>query len=284
MTGEAAERPGRFAQLRHKPLWILGGFVTAAVSAMCSIASISLSPPSITLKPLAFSTATTQLLVNQPSTITNGKFIPNFWRFYVRAEALASVMTSPELKTAMARASSIPASEIAVDGPIATNLQRTQQEPTGPKRANQIIVQDALYRVTVDMDPVGPVIGVTAQAPTQSKAAALANAAGTALAAYVSAIQRAAHAPSGGRYEVSSVGPATATPPSKRGPIEIACLVFLIVFVLWWGFALACSKFVREIRELGSAQSKVRGDADRSSNGRAPRDEAAARPLPATGP
>ena len=95
------------------------------------------------------------------------------------------MVASPEIRGYVARAAGIPASEIAVDTPLWTQLQRIQQWATGEKRANQIIGEGDPYRITLDNNFDAPVIDVVTQAPTANAAARLANGVVVALTTYV---------------------------------------------------------------------------------------------------
>ena len=89
-----------------------------------------------------------------------------------------------------------------------------QQWATGPKRASQIVVENAPYHITVD-GGTGPVINVNTQAPTTEAAARLAFATGVGLNAYVQHLQTSTGVPKAARYAISQLAPVSTTPPPR---------------------------------------------------------------------
>ena len=67
-----------------------------------------------------------------------------------RTYALADMVASPELAEYVARAAGLPASKIGILGPLWTDLWRSQQWASGPKRASQIIIENDPYHITIE--------------------------------------------------------------------------------------------------------------------------------------
>jgi hypothetical protein len=245
------EPPARAARpllhaLGGRKLFMALGPVVAVVAAASSIAWIHFSPLAVGLKQVAFSTATTQFYVASRQSLSNTDVRPDL--FSEHAQALAQMMTSPELRGYIARAAAIPASRLAVDGPVANNLQRTQQEPTEQKRSSQILTEGDPYRLTLDDDPATSVIAVTAQAPTEDGAIALADGAGSGLAQYVIALERkTGDAPADG-VEISQLAPAVATPPRIGGEAQVAGFTFAVVLLVWWLLVQGGAKLITDLR------------------------------------
>lgn len=220
----------------------------AAAAAVSSVATVHVLPPSIALKQVAYSTATSQFYIASRQALSNSGVSGGLYSAH--AEALADVMTSPELRADIAAAAEVPASRLAIDGPVANNLQRTQQEPTEQKRSNQILTEGDPYRVTLDDDPATSVIAVTAQAPTEDAAIALADGAGRGLAAYLIRLQRSSRINAADGVEVNQLAPAVATPPSLRGDVQVAGFTFAAVLFLWILLVRAVSRRVSDVRTL----------------------------------
>jgi hypothetical protein len=243
--------------------------VIAAAAAVSSVATVHVLPPSIALKQIAYSTATTQFYIASRQALSNSGVSGD--RYSAHAQALADVMTSPELRADIAEAAEVPATRLAIDGPVANNLQRTQQEPTAQKRSNQILTEGDPYRVTLDDDPATSVIAVTAQAPTADTAIALADGAGRGLAAYLIELERSSRINAADGIEVNQLAPAVATPPSLRGDVQVAAFTFGAVLFLWILLVRGVSRGVNDARTL-------RRQAARLGELMAPKPE----PLPAT--
>jgi hypothetical protein len=259
---------GLLAELRRRPLWLAVGVLVAAAAAASQFATIGLLPPSVKFESIAHSIANTQLVVGQSSSLSlgQGPAAPDpFERaFPTRAIALADMVASPEISGYIARAASLPASQIAVDAPLWTQLPRDQQWATGEKRASQIVVEKDPYRITLNNAAAGPVIDVTAQAPTSGAAVRLAQAVSVGLNTYLSSLQNATRTPAYARYDVSQSIPVTVTPARTSGLANVAIFTFIAIFVLWCGVLLAVSGVVRDVR-FAKHRLKVPGPTERSS-------------------
>jgi hypothetical protein len=234
--------------LGGRKLFLALGPLVAACAAVSSVAAIHVSPPSIKLKQIAYSTATTQYYIASREALSNSGVSGDLYSAH--AQALADVMTSPELRADIAEAAEVPASRLAIDGPVANNLQRTQQEPTEQKRSSQILTEADPYRITLDDDPATSVIAVTAQAPTQDMAIALADGAGRGLATYLLQLERGSRVKSGDGVEVSQLAPAVATPASLRGDVQVAGFTFGVVLFLWMVLVRGASRRISDLRTL----------------------------------
>ena len=267
------ETPGLLARLRRDRLWVLVGLGIAIVAAASRFAAIGLLPPSIKVKALAHSTASTQLVVGGKSSLTHA--YPDLYdrNLVPRAAILADMIASPQVRGYVARAAHVPASEIAVDAPVWIQLQRIQQWATGEKRATEIVDEKDPYRITLNDSLYAPVIGVVTQAPTASAAARLARGVADGLSAYVSHIGMAAGTPGAGRYDAIPVAPITVDPSRPAGLVNVAAFTFAAVFVLWCGLVLVVSSVARDFRAAATT-SKVRGSFGRSSGSGASRSEA----------
>ena len=167
---------GWFAQLWGHRVWLATGVVVAIVVTASRFVSIGVLPPSVKLKQLAHATASTELLVGKHYSLRSSPTRDPYVNSAVpRAQALADMMASPQIRGYIGRAAGLPSSRIAVDTPVWTDVERIQQWPTGEKRGTQIIMENAPYRITVDVEDYAPVIDVATQAPTTEEADALAS-------------------------------------------------------------------------------------------------------------
>jgi hypothetical protein len=236
-----------FHALGGRKLFLALGPVVAACAAAASVASISIMPPSVKLKHLAYSIATTQYFVASEHALSSTKV--NGGLYSTHMQALADVMVSPDLRRYIARAAGISPSGLAIDAPVWGNLQRTQQEPTEQKRSAQLLTEGDLYRVTLDVDPATSVIGVTAQAPSADGAIALADGAGRGLVTFLLKLQRTARTSQANRIELNQLVPAAATPVSLSGVGQVAAFTFAAVIAIWIVLVWGVSRFLRELRD-----------------------------------
>jgi hypothetical protein len=258
---------GLLAPLRRHRLWTALGLVVATVAAATRFVGIGIVPPSITIKPFAHATASTQLVVGEQAAAW--ATTPDLYteQYPTRAYALANMVATPELEDYVARAAGLPVSKIGILPPLWSELSRLQQWATGPSRASQIIIEHDPYQISLGVQsnspPWVPVINVQTQAHTTATAARLATAVGTALAAYLRRLQVTSGVPIADRYGISRL-PVTVTPAKTSGLVTVAVFTFVAVFVLWCAALLALLSIVRDLRRTARFP-KVRNGASRSS-------------------
>lgn len=252
-------------QLRRRPLWLAVGVVVAAIAAASRFAAIGLLPPSVKLRPLGHATASTQLIVGANSSLTHTYH--DLYEGYLnsRVATLADMVASPKVRGYIARAAALPASQIAVDAPIWTQLQRIQQWATGEKRANEIVAERDPYRITLTIGESAPIIDVVAQAPTPTIAARLAHGVVDGLRAYVSDIATVARIPPAGRYDIAQLAPVTTAPVDTAGLANVGAFTFLAVFAVWCGLVLLVAGVARDVR-AAAIRAEVHSGLGRSSD------------------
>lgn len=242
-------RPKRFGNRR---LWIVAGLPVAGLAALTTLVSISLMPPSVHSKSIAYSIASSQLYVSAPAS---PKVAPALtYLFGPWAEVLAEEMTSPEVKGLIARTAGIPASQLAIDGAVSPDLQRTQQEPTGEKRSSQLVVEGSPYRIELNTDPDLAAIAISGEAPTPAGAFKLVHATEVALESYLTRAEDANQVPPKARLTIAHLAPIVSA--GGAGGHTMTALVFVIVFVLWTGLVMLVDKLRRELSTIAIAQKR----------------------------
>ncbi len=244
-----------------KTLWIRRrlvalGAVIAAIAAMLSVYSVGLFPPSLTSRTNVFATASTQLLVDAPDSAF-ADLENDLTPLETRASVFARFLASPVALQLIAKEAHVPVSSIEAEGPYDINLPVIQQEPTAGQRSSQIIGEGALYRLRFENNPVLPVVSVFAQAPTEEEAIDLANAAPRALRTYIDQIQEHQHTPDSRRVVIRKLGNATGGVVNAGANVQIALLVFTIVFGAWCMLLVPAQTIARGWREANPY-----GDAD----------------------
>jgi hypothetical protein len=261
------------AELVARRRWLITGIVVAILASASRFVSIGILPPSITPKHLSHATATTQLLVGQRFRLGASMYRDNSaTSATLRAQALADIMSSPEVRSLIARQAGIPAGDLAVDTPVWTNVERIQQWPSREKRDSQIVLETAPFRITVDVEDSAPIIDIATQAPTSAQAAALASGAGKGLSAYVSQLQHRTRTPAARRYSITPLVPIGVSPESKSALVNVAAFTFAAVLFMWCGAMLFLPRLADDVRAVRQ-RAKVSNEADRSSSdGPAPPD------------
>jgi hypothetical protein len=250
-----------------KALWkrrrlVALGAVIAAIAATLSAFTVGIFPPSLTPRTNTFATASTQILVDTPSSAF-ANLEEEVEPLNTRAAVFARFLASPLAITLIAREAGLPADAIEGQGPYEQNLPVFEQEPTAEKRSSEIIGEGAVYRLRFENNSDLPIVTVFAQAPTADEAHQLADAAPEALSSYISHIQEVQKTPAKRRVEVRQLGDATGGVVNGGANAQIAALVFFVVLVLWCLLLIPAHTIARGWR------SHDDDDDDRpSSNGR----------------
>jgi hypothetical protein len=224
--------------------WLALGIPIAGLAGISTIASL----PSLHPKSIAYAQASSELQLSTHQASSSAPELSNLFPLPESAAVLADEMTSPELRDLIAHEAKIPATQLAIDGPIALDLQRTQQEPTGEKRSNQLLNEGDPYRLTLDTDPHLPGITITAQAPTEDGALALVAATEQAASSYLTRAEVSAGTAPNSRVVASHLDPIVITGGS--GGHQVAAFVFFVVYLLWADLVLLWTKLARDIRTL----------------------------------
>jgi hypothetical protein len=247
--------------LTRRGLWLALGGPVAAFVALCTVASVSLLPPSVKPSSLAFFRATTQVYVMPPGALGSSLAQSTPTAFTGQSITLANVMS--------------------VDAPIPSYLPLAAQEPPGAKRATQIVDEGDPYRLTIDTNLTLPAIAITAQAPSPATAVRIAAAAQKGLAAYVTRTEASAGTPTSLRLQVRSLGPISVVGDDSGGLANVAGFAFIITLTLWCGLVITACSVGRSVRaarrargmgvqvlnapRVGSETSHIRGSLRRLS-------------------
>ena len=213
---------------------------------------------------LQYSSATTQLLVDAPSSVL-GSIAQPFEPLTEHALVYANFMASPAVLELIGKQVGLQGDQIYAAGPINANLPRVEQEPTALKRNVEITGETKPYRLNFTSAPNLPTIGVYAQAPTTSRAIALANAAVTGLKLYVTSAERASKTKPSAKITIRQLGPASGGVVDSGIKRSLAAIVFLAVLLLWCVLLLVGARFRDNWR--ASAAVSARGQAPESVAG-----------------
>lgn len=244
-------RPRAFGNRR---LWILFGLPVAALAALSTLFTVSLLPPSVHKTQVAYAIASSDLYLNAPTGPSSAPALTYYYGLPQWSEVLAEEMTSPELKGLIARTAGIPVKQLAIDGPIAYDLQRTQQEPTGEKRSSQLLTEGDPYRIELDTNVDFAAIGISGRAPTPGAAFKLVRASEVAIRGYLLRTQQAAGLSPKLRLVVADLAPIVLAGGS--GGHTMTAMVFVIVFLLWTGLVVLVAKLRRELLAIRDAQER----------------------------
>jgi hypothetical protein len=203
-------------------------------------------PPKLTPRAHTIGVASTRVLINTPSSIVADLNPAGGTSLSTHAQLLGNLLSSDQVHDAIAKSAGLaPAdltiSPLAVGGVVQTPLAVTAPAPVGAAS------------VSVNADPLLPLITINASAPTPKQAAALANGSVRVLQSYIETTAAAQGIPTSRRPVITSLGSAVGL-PSVSGPSKMYSAIAIILL-----FGLSCYMIlvvtggkarIRELKEL----------------------------------
>jgi capsular polysaccharide biosynthesis protein len=175
--------------------------------------------------------ATVQILVDSPSSEL-ANLTQNPTPLISRAAVFAQVMSSQAVIQQIASAAKVPVSQITAQGPYSGAAENLNVITPAEARSNQLVAENAIYRVTLQAQQNEPVITTTVQAPTPAAAARIANAVYTGVQNYVSTIQQSGHTPDADRVTLRQLGSAQTATVNGGSRMTLTLAAFLGVMLV----------------------------------------------------
>jgi hypothetical protein len=203
-------------------------------------------PPKLTPRAHQVGVASTRVLINTPSSIVADLNPAGGSSLSTHAQLLGNLLSSDQVHSAIAKSAGLAATDLtisplAVGGVVQTPLAVTAPAPVGGSS------------VSVNADPLLPLITITATAPNPKQAAALANGSVTVLQSYIQTVAAEEGIPTSRRPVITSLGSAVGL-PSTSGPSKMYSAVAIILL-----FGFSCyvvlvvtggKARIRELKEL----------------------------------
>ena len=236
----------KLGMLLHK-LWhtravLIPSVVIAVLAAILS--AFKLGPGGIQPRALGMSTAQTQLLVDNPSSIVldlkQGSY--QLQQLAQSATLLGNVLVSIPVQQDIARRAGIPVSSLMTTAPATPQSPSALTTPS-QRKTTDILASNNQYRINVQANPTVPMLTVYTEASSPAMATALANAAVASLRDYVNMVD--AGIPAGQRVNIYQLGRAEGGPVTGGLRLELVVLVFLFALALSSAAGLAIVR-VRE--------------------------------------
>jgi hypothetical protein len=198
-------------------------------------------PPQFHARQYSVGVASARVLINTPSSIVADLNPNGGGSLATHAQLLGNLLASEQVRTAIAGSARVPLSDLVVEplsvgGVVQTPLAVSTPAPTGAST------------LSVNADPLLPLITINAQAPNPATAAALANGAVIALQSYIQTVAASEKIPPSHRTVVTSLGTAQAR-STTRGPSHLYGVIATIFL-----FGLCCYLII----VISGARSRLR--------------------------
>lgn len=217
----------------HK-LGLLACAALATLAMVQVVYGLALSPPGIGANSLKVASAWTRVIVDTPkSTVVDPETDAyTLESLSNRALILGNVMASLPVRQYIAERAGVDAERIRVEPPLTPEQPRAMVDSAHAPHVSDILRRPDEYRLSVEADPMAPVLDLYAIAPTAGAATKLADASVGGLRDYLAATAARQHTPPRYRIRLEQLGQAVAGSIDAGSPLQIAVLTFLLSFAL----------------------------------------------------
>jgi hypothetical protein len=206
----------------------------ATIAAVFSAYRITLAPPGLHPRAIGMSTASTQLLIDNPDTIvldlSQGGY--QLQQMAQSATLLGNVLGSLAVRTDIARIVGVPVRTIETTEPATPQFPQAFASPRS-RTTTDILSSNNQYRINIQVNPTVPILDIYTEAHSVVTAKALANAAVTGLRDYLSTV--APSLPSKKQVQIEQLGLAQGGAVTGGLRVEVLGLVFLFALILTGG-------------------------------------------------
>ncbi len=209
--------------------------VVALLAAISSLCEISLLPPKIAMRELQTGAAVTHILVDLPHDERSHVSATEFETMTSRANLVGHVLASRPVLDRIAARRGIDPSKLTASTEITAGVPLALTEPNEERRANEILLSHAPYRLDIQAQPTLPILNVYAQGPTMAKAQQLADTTAAAGNDYMRVLAKRDDFPDANRVQLKQLGSAVGGQLDPTAPMKIFVLTFLVIFGVCFG-------------------------------------------------
>jgi len=219
---------------------------------------IGVLPPSVEGRQLEMATASTQVLVDTPSStvldLSQDTF--SFQSMTNRAVLLGNVMASQPVPAFIGRRSGIDPQAIRASTPLTPDFPRPFATVGREVRTSDLLRSADQYRLSIHANPTVPILEVVAQAPNPKAAAALANASVTGLRDYLASVATQQAIDAKRRVTLEQLGKAHGSVVNDGAGMQAAIVFFLAGFGIAGGLLIFGSRVRRGWRNGQGSRSE----------------------------
>lgn len=218
----------------------------ATFAALLVSYEVSFFPPGLQPRSLQMASATTDALVDTPTSVVLDlrQDTSDIDSLTNRAVLLGNVMASAPVRQYIARRAGVHADLIKATTPRTPNAPRPFATRDNKRKASDLLASTDQYRLNIEANPTVPVLKIYSQAPTAKAAAALANGAVDGLRDYLNQIATSQGIDKRTQVRVKQLGRARGA--VINGGVSLQATV--IVFVLFFFAAAAAAIFISRVR------------------------------------
>lgn len=242
-------------QLWSRKLLVGLVIVIAALAAILSAYSFSLSPPGLQSRALTVGAASSQILVDSPkSALVDGASSGTFEALSTRAKIYGEYLSSLAARKQIAKLAGVPPASISSSGPFSSATgQNNYENQSSEDRANEILQEGAQSRLVFTGQEGVPILTVDAQAATAARAVDLANASFITLKRYVNSLSVDGEDVKRG-VTVRELGAPEGGTIGSGNDVVLMALAFLAILVLGCAAILVVPRFTQRWLALNQVE------------------------------
>jgi hypothetical protein len=236
---------------------VSGALALAAL--LASLIEVGFFPPQVEQRHLQTGAAATNVFVDSPprySPVTP----TGFETASKRANLIGNVMASPRVLDRVASMLDIDANQIAATTEITESVPAVLKEPDNERRANEILLSRAPYRLDIQARPTVPILDIYAEAPTADAAKRLAEASIQAGGSYLRDVAARRGSGSADAVRLTKLGSARSGVLDPTAPAMIAGLTFLVVFSTSFGLLMLADELRRGWLRAGRIPNRLQSE------------------------
>lgn len=218
---------------RHK-LGLALAAVIAALATAQVVGGVSFFPPRVGGSSLEMASASAHVMVDTPRSSAVDPKVDAYTLESLsnRALILGNVMASPPVREYIARRAGVPSDRIRVEPPLTPEQPRPLADSLHAAHVSDIFRRPDEYRLSVQVDPMAPVMDIYAVAPTTAAAERLASASVDGLRDYLGSVAAKEQTPDLDRVRLEQLGTAQAGSIDEGVSWQLGLVTFLFVFAL----------------------------------------------------
>jgi hypothetical protein len=219
-------------ELRRLRFGVTACLLVAIFGGASAFYKIGFLPPDLKPRELEIATASTQVLVDTPSStvLDLRQDTYSFQSMTNRTVLLGNVMASQPVLEYIGKRAHVAPEEILAQTPLTPEFPRPFAEVGKEKKSSDITRSADQYRLSIHANPTVPILEVVAQAPDARAAAALANAAVGGLRDYLADVARTQHVARRQRVTLEQLGKPHGEVINNGSSWQAAFLFFLVGF------------------------------------------------------
>jgi len=244
----------------------------ALFSALSMSYQISLFPPGLKTRSLMIAAASTEVLVDTPTSLVLDlrQDTHDVQALTDRAVLIGNVLASAPVLSFIERRAGLPQGVIKAETPRTPNSPRAFETTDNKKKTSDLLRSTDQYRLDIEANPTVPVLKLYAQAPSAKAAGQLANAAVVGLRDYLQQLAVGQGINPRSRVNVAQLGTARGKVINDGVSLQLTFVAFLFFFFASAAAAIFVARVrkgfkLADERDTEAAPARPRGSGQRSA-------------------